>query len=526
MAIGGDRAALQSPASTTSTAFRPARTARTAEEFSFAYMAGVLSPRRPASEGGVGSAGSNGKASQPAAASAKGTGFFLSRQAPNASGTEVAPRSVSVAGAGIPGQQQQSFTPTTSAEPGNAGERNPSTSQGTSHLIAERHASQEQLASCMQEMKQLSSVNRLAEQLHSSKVAELNGQLQAAMARVNELEADLADARQGLIDMAMAIQQQQEQQQQQQQHKGSIDDGGEGVDDQQQSTAVQQPGIKQAAANSGDSECLQDTWAGCDEDEEEAALWDADGCYLAESGDELEDTSCEGCNQASEQVADLAAQLQQAQSKVEALDAELAAARQQAGQAWGSAVFARSQVKTLSCELQAAVGKIVVLENAAAGWKQHAAHANKELQVLREAAAAAADAHAVSATAAAADKQCSRLRSDLERAWLRQQLAKQRRTGLQLQAQLEASKSQVEELKASSSMQKLPLPAPLRVAANAPATTDSGRTGSAGLIARMAAQCCSTTEGGEAQSPDSMHSSGFSIGGLLRMAKRAAIGEK
>lgn len=89
MAIGGDRAALQSPASTTSTAFRPARTARTAEEFSFAYMAGVLSPRRPASEGGVGSAGSNGKASQPAAASAKGTGFFLSRQAPNASGTEV-----------------------------------------------------------------------------------------------------------------------------------------------------------------------------------------------------------------------------------------------------------------------------------------------------------------------------------------------------------------------------------------------------------------------------------------------------
>jgi chromosome segregation ATPase len=159
----------------------------------------------------------------------------------------------------------------------------------------------------------------------------------------------------------------------------------------------------------------------------------------------MEGISCEGCEEASEQIADLTEQLQQAQSRVAALEAELAAARQQAGQACGSAVFARSQVKTLSGQLQVAAETIVSLENAAAGSKQQAAHASKELQVLREAAAAAAAAHAASAEATAAQKQRSRVRSDRERAWLRHQLAQQRRSGLQLQAQLEEANTQVGE---------------------------------------------------------------------------------
>jgi hypothetical protein len=49
---------------------------------------------------------------------------------------------------------------------------------------------------------------------------------------------------------------------------------------------------------------------------------------------------------------------------------------------------------------------------------------------------------------------------------------------------------------------------------------------SAGLGMQMAAQWSSTAAGGAGESSDNMYTSSFSIGGLLRMAKRAAGGAK
>jgi hypothetical protein len=283
----------------------------------------------------------------------------------------------------------------------------------------------------MQQIKNLSSIISVLEQLYNSKVVGLQGERAAAMSRVRELEAELAAARQAVLDKAAAVQQQLPQQQ-----KGSMDDGDGGSDDQQpyDASAEQQ----HATSACKGTEHLPDSLDGCDDEEVSAAL---EGICGVE--DQADDGWCEACEEAELQVANLTAQLLDARSNVAAVEEELTAARQQAGQACGSAVFARSQAKTLTEQLHGAAEKVVCLENEAAGWKQQAAQVNRELQTLREAVAAAAAAHAASLEAAKAETQQSRARSDRERAWLRQQLAQQRCNGLQLQAQLDAANAQV-----------------------------------------------------------------------------------
>jgi chromosome segregation ATPase len=309
--------------------------------------------------------------------------------------------------------------------------------QNTKKLLDDLHTSQLQLSSCMQQIKYMSAVSRTASQQHSRKVAALHEQLQAAMDRVQVLEADLAGTRLAMTSKLLAGQRSQQQ-------KGSIDDGGEGdADDQQQVVQKQGTTVATQAASAAKG-------AGTPKSSTAAQLprrlWDFEQCEGAAKEDRPTgdgEDSCDGRKAASVQVAELTELLQQARSDVAAPEAELAAARQQAGQACGSAVFARQQVKTLSGQLQEAVEKIVQLENEAAVAKQQAVQATNELQALREASAAAAAAHAATMEVAQVERQCSNASVDQEKAMLRQQLEQEQSNGLQLQAQLKAATEKV-----------------------------------------------------------------------------------
>jgi hypothetical protein len=263
----------------------------------------------------------------------------------------------------------------------------------TRNLLRNPRSSQQQLSSSKQIKHIMTSpVSRTAEQ-HSNNVAALHEQLQAAVDRVKALEADLANTRVATAYKMLAGRCGQQQ-------KGSLD-GEQGIADDQQQEVVQQ-GIRQAAP------------AAKSVGEEPAV-----------------------------QVAGPIEQLQQDQPNVAALEAELAAALQQAGQACGSAVFARQQVTTLSAQLQEAVGKIVQLESEAAVAKQQAVQAANELQALREAAASAAAERTASMVSAEIETQRRNESVERERVLLQQQLEQERSNGLQLKAQLAAAKDKV-----------------------------------------------------------------------------------
>jgi hypothetical protein len=316
----------------------------------------------------------------------------------------------------------------------------------------------------LQEVANLTTLNRTAEQQHASKVASLSLQLQAASSKVIKLESRLADARHAAADRARCVQQ----------HAYSNDDN---EDDYQQS--LQEEAARTVVNHSsGQQQEQQDGygsgWTAEQNDEGSNGYHckQTASCAVGSPGQVSTDNAeccieaypCEACEESNEQIAALTKQLQEAQATMAALQAELSAARQQAGLECCSAAWANQQVKDLSSQLQDAREKVVVAEGVAEVAKQQAVKAARELQDLQDAhaavqeslqkaaAAAAASrteamavAEAAAATAAAEEEQ-SRVgveRSVKARAWLRQQVAQQRRSEAQLKEQLREASAKV-----------------------------------------------------------------------------------
>jgi hypothetical protein len=235
----------------------------------------------------------------------------------------------------------------------------------------------------MQQIAQLTTLNCTAEQQHASKVEYLSSQLQAAVVKLVKLESELAVARQAAADRARPAQQ----------HNYSNDDNDE--DDQQ---CLQDEKSQNSDKTEQQKQCSSGQ-AAAEDGNGKQVLCNQTTKRSMHQGNIDNPPSCMSCEEASQQVTALTRQLQDAQSTVAVLQAELSAARQQAGLECGSAVWARQQVKDLSKQLQGA-------REQAAQHGRDAEEAKQQLQVLGEANAALqtrlqeSDAAAASAAAA------------------------------------------------------------------------------------------------------------------------------
>jgi hypothetical protein len=237
----------------------------------------------------------------------------------------------------------------------------------------------------MQQVVQLTTLNCTAEQQHASKVEYLSSQLQAAVVKLVKLESELAVARQAAADRARPAQP----------HNYSNDDNDE--DDQQ---CLQVEKSQSSDMTEQQKQCDSGLAAAGYEDGKQM-LCNQTMKRSIHQGNSDNPRPCMSCKEASEQVTALTEQLKDAQSRVAVLQAELSAARQQAGLECGSAVWARQQVKDLSKQLQQEREQVAQHGRDAEESKQQEAEAKQQLQML-VAANAALQAHLQEADAAAA----------------------------------------------------------------------------------------------------------------------------